>query len=152
MSWANQRVFTSIQSLPIEALDSYIVNPGWSAKHILQHIVSGADWFAYWLTGTDWHDIKIPHSILEVAEIGQLLENFDVVAIGESEKSDEFITRNVEGKPVTNLRSTVLSQTVHHATEHRAQLIDALEFKGFKPINLDDIDLWHFESYENRLS
>ncbi|NDF10914.1 MAG: hypothetical protein EB046_03715, partial [Actinobacteria bacterium] len=50
MSWANQRVFSSIQSLPIEALDSYIVNPDWNAKHILRHIVSGSDWFAYWLT------------------------------------------------------------------------------------------------------
>ena len=152
MSWANQRVFSSIQSLPIEALDSYIVNPDWSAKHILQHIVSGSDWFAYWLTGADWHDIKLPHAMSEVAEIAQLLEKFDAVAIGESEKTDEFITRDVEGKLVTNLRSTVLSQTVHHATEHRAQLIDALECKGFKPINLDDIDLWHFESYENRKS
>ena len=56
MSWANQRVFASIQGLPQQALDSYIVNSEWGAKHILQHIVSGADWFDYRLTGTDWHE------------------------------------------------------------------------------------------------
>ena len=148
MSWANQRVFSSIQGLPQQALDSHIVNSEWSAKHILQHIVSGADWFAYWLTEADWHDIKLPREMSDVADIAKQLADFDAVAIGESEKPDELITRDVEGKLTTNLRSTVLAQAVHHATEHRAQLIDALEFKGYKPINLDDIDLWNFESFE----
>ena len=84
----------------------------------------------------------------DVADIAKQLADFDAIAIGESEKPDELITRDVEGKLTTNLRSTVLAQAVHHATEHRAQLIDALEFKGYKPINLDDIDLWNFESFE----
>jgi len=152
MSWANQRVFSSIQGLPQQALDSHIVNSEWSAKHILQHIVSGADWFAYWLTEADWHDIKLPQEMSDVADIAKQLADFDAVAIGESEKPDELITRDVDGKLTTNLRSTVLAQAVHHATEHRAQLIDALEFKGHKPINLDDIDLWHFESFEKSQS
>ena len=47
--------------------------------------------------------------------------------------------------------STIVTQSIHHATEHRAQLIDALEFKGFKPINLDDIDLWSFDDFERSL-
>ena len=152
MSWANQKVFASIQWLPKQALDSYIVNSEWSAKHILQHIVSGADWFAYWLTEADWHDIKLPQGMSDVAEIAKQLADFDAVAIGESERPDELITRDVDGKLTTNLRSTVLAQAVHHATEHRAQLIDALEFKGYKPINLDDIDLWHFERFEKSQS
>jgi uncharacterized damage-inducible protein DinB len=46
------------------------------------------------------------------------------------------------------LRSTVLSQAIHHATEHRAHIASALEAKGFEPINLDDISLWDYEKYE----
>jgi len=46
------------------------------------------------------------------------------------------------------LRSTVLSQAIHHATEHRAQIASALEAKGFKPVDLDDISLWAYERYE----
>jgi uncharacterized damage-inducible protein DinB len=42
----------------------------------------------------------------------------------------------------------LLVQAVHHATEHRAQLIDALESRGHQSINLDDIDLWAFEVFE----
>ena len=71
---------------------------------------------------------------------------FDKTIIEESRRDDESITQEIEGKSVTKLRSTIITQAVHHATEHRAQLIDALEYKGYKVINLDDIDLWSFES------
>ena len=55
----------------------------------------------------------------------------------------EFI--NAEKKLVKRWRSTILSQSIHHATEHRAQLASALEAKGFKPVDLDELDLWAFE-------
>ena len=46
------------------------------------------------------------------------------------------------------LRSTIglNPQSIHHATEHRAQLASALEAKGFTPVDLDELDLWSFES------
>jgi len=50
-----------------------------------------------------------------------------------------------EGQLIQRWRSTILSQAIHHATEHRAQIASALEAKGFTPINLDDLDLWEFE-------
>jgi len=55
----------------------------------------------------------------------------------------EFV--NYENKLVKRWRSTILSQAIHHATEHRAQIASALEAKGFAPVNLDDLDLWEFE-------
>jgi uncharacterized damage-inducible protein DinB len=55
----------------------------------------------------------------------------------------EFL--NYEDKLVKRWRSTILSQAIHHATEHRAQIAAALEAKGFTPVNLDDLDLWSFE-------
>jgi hypothetical protein len=39
-------------------------------------------------------------------------------------------------------------QAIHHATEHRSQLVDALDFKGYKSIVLDDLDLWAFDKLE----
>ena len=56
----------------------------------------------------------------------------------------EFL--NHEKKVVKRWRSTILSQSVHHATEHRAQIASALEAQGFKPVDLDELDLWSFES------
>lgn len=44
MAWANQKVFSSVQTLPDGALESFIVNEEWTVKHILHHIVAGAEW------------------------------------------------------------------------------------------------------------
>ena len=59
---------------------------------------------------------------------------------------------NFEDKLVKRWRSTILSQAIHHATEHRAQIASALEAKGFTPMNLDDLDLWEFEKTTNSKS
>ena len=55
----------------------------------------------------------------------------------------EFV--NAEGDQVKRWRSTILSQAIHHASEHRSQIASALDAKGFTPVNLDDLDLWSYE-------
>jgi uncharacterized damage-inducible protein DinB len=57
--------------------------------------------------------------------------------------------KNYEDKIVKRWRSTILSQSIHHATEHRAQIASALEAKGFKPVDLDELDLWSYEIETN---
>ena len=146
MAWANQQVYAAAATLPDEAFGSYIVNPEWSAGEILQHIVGGGDWYQYRLTNKPWSDIPGVTTGKDVLVLAEMLAKFDAVIIEEARKEDAPITQEIEGKTVTKLRSTIISQAIHHATEHRAQLIDALEFKGYKVINLDDIDLWNFES------
>jgi len=56
MSWANQKVYASFATLPDEALDAYITNPEWTARHLLQHIVSGSDWYVYCLGIAPWNE------------------------------------------------------------------------------------------------
>lgn len=148
MAWANQRVYDSLQGLPDAALDAYMVNPEWSARRILQHIVSGADWYVYCLTGAMWSEVPTPSVIADVPALARTLAEFDAAILSQSELPDDFLTIKEDEKSWQNLRSTLLAQAVHHATEHRAQLIDALESRGFTPINLDDIDFWAFERFE----
>ena len=150
MAWANQRVYHSLNSLPDEALTSFIVNPEWNAQRIIQHIVSGADWYVYCLTGEMWSEVPTPSTIKEIEELAVMLANFDAKIISQAGLPDEPLTIREEGESWQNLRSTLLAQAIHHATEHRAQLIDALESKGFTPINLDDIDFWAFEKFEKQ--
>ena len=52
---------------------------------------------------------------------------------------------NYSGKLVKRWRSTILSQAIHHATEHRAQIASALEAKGFISVNLDDLTVTKYE-------
>jgi hypothetical protein len=68
----------------------------------------------------------------------------DAVLLKESYKPEGEVLREVDGKLVRRARSTIIFQSVHHATEHRAQLVEALNAGGFTGINLDDFDLWAY--------
>jgi len=148
MAWSNQRMYNAVQELPDSALDAYITNPEWTAGRILQHIVGGADWYVHCLTGQPWRDITLPKSMADLDLLKEQLTEFDAKISSQVELPDEYLTITEDGKSWQNLRSTILAEAIYHAAEHRTQLIDALESKGFAPISLDDLDLWNFEKYE----
>lgn len=152
MAWANQRVFAAVQTLPHQALESFIVNEDWNVRHLLDHLVSGADWYLYCLRGGHLQEFAQPSKMEEVAALSKSLEAADSELITLGELEDEMLTIEFEGQAENNLRSTMISQAIYHATEHRAQIVGALEFRGYKPILLDDIDLWAFENFEAGLT
>jgi uncharacterized damage-inducible protein DinB len=146
MAWANQKVYQAVETLPDESLQSYVVNKEWTAYEIVFHICQSAGFYV-WRLGIG----EKPADIEEPAKVGtlrNLLETHDknlLLAVGQDDREIEF---KQQDKLIYRWASTILTQAVHHATEHRAQLIDTLEYKGFKPINLDDIDLWAFDEFE----
>jgi uncharacterized damage-inducible protein DinB len=150
MAWANQRVFAAVSELPDEALKSFIVNPEWTANKILRHICGGATWYVYRLEIEDWQDIPKVNTTTDIKGLAVMLAGLDAKLISAVHQEDREIDTEVEGEMKRVWASTILSQAVHHSDEHRAQLIDALEYKGYKPINLDDIDLWAFEGFERK--
>ncbi|MEI8223349.1 MAG: DinB family protein [Actinomycetes bacterium] len=151
MAWANQRVYEAVQKLPDEALGAYIVNPEWTAGQILQHIVGGADWYVHCLTQAPWRDIYVPKSMKDLDLLKEQLSEFDAKIATQADLPDIYLTLKEGEKSWQNLRSTILAEAIYHAAEHRTQLIDALESKGYTPIALDDLDLWKFEQYEKEM-
>lgn len=150
MAWSNQKVYESIAKLPDEALNSYIVNPEWTAAKILEHICGGATWYVYRLEIEDWVDIPKIEKSSDVLVVAKLLGDLDSKLVEAANNEDRELEYRLEDEDrvVRRWYSSILAQAVHHATEHRAQLIDALESKGYKPINLDEIDLWNFDGFE----
>ena len=84
----------------------------------------------------------------EVKLLKDTLLELDAKILEQSDLPEDDLTINEDAETWLALRSTVLTQTIHHATEHRAQLMDALEARGYTPISLDDVDLWSFARYE----
>jgi uncharacterized damage-inducible protein DinB len=152
MAWANQRVYAAFSALPDVALDAYIVNPEWTARRILQHIVASADWYVYCLGIAPWHGFDEPKTISELAGLAKTLEMCDAQIATALELDDEVLTYQEGEFTGQVLRSTLISEAVLHATEHRAQLMDAIESRGSSAISLDSIDLWAFESFERESS
>jgi uncharacterized damage-inducible protein DinB len=87
--------------------------------------------------------------VLAIADFARLKEQAAIVDKALLDCADlddiQIEFKNYEDKLVKRWRSTILSQSIHHATEHRAQLASALEAKGFKPLDLDALDLWSYE-------
>jgi uncharacterized damage-inducible protein DinB len=149
-AWASQRVYEAVQELPLEALDAYISDPEWSVGRLLQHIVGGADWYVYCLTGAALSHQEKPSSMADIKALAQELAGYDQVIASHASLPDEYLTIKENEKSWQNLRSTILAEAIYHAAEHRTQLIDALESRGFKTISLDSLDLWSFESWEKK--
>ena len=154
MAWANQATIAHLQTLPIESLKAYATNPEWFVAEIAHHIVDSADHLAYEITGkpalTQPGDPCIA-DIEKISDLARLAEQAaiaDAHLISAADLDDVWLDLENDGRKFQRLRSTVLSQAIHHATELRTHIASALEAKGFEPIFLDDISLWDYEIYE----
>jgi len=152
MAWANQKTIEHLQTLPEESLKAFATNPEWFVGEIVYHITDSSDHYAFRISGTPAltqpgapciDDVRV---IADLARLKEQAATVDAMLLDCVKLEDvqlEFV--NAEGDQVKRWRSTILSQAIHHATEHRAQIASALEAKGFTPVNLDDLDLWSFE-------
>ena len=158
MAWANREILTKVAVMPDEALDSYAVNPEWTAREIARHICSSATWYgwrlldwknfteaesAYWQEKLDVTE-EMPANSADLKILIERLGEADSVLLEAGAQPEGVVHREVDGELITRARSTIISQAIHHATEHRAQLVSALEARGFTSINLDDYDLWSY--------
>jgi len=152
MAWANQKTISHLEELPAESLKAFATNPNWHVAEIVHHIVDSADHYAFRISGvpalTQPGDPCID-DVVTLADLARISSQATIVdaALLECVKLDDIQIefKNYEDKIVKRWRSTILSQAIHHATEHRAQIASALEAKGFAPVDLDELDLWSFE-------
>ena len=154
MSWANQKTIAHLQTLPEQSLSAFATNPKWQVSEITHHIVEAADAYAFRITGE--HPQLPGDSIPEItttadlALIAKQAEAIDAALLKSVSLDDEQIEfTNYSGKLVKRWRSTILSQAIHHATEHRAQIASALEAKRLTPLHPAPSDLWAFEIEKN---
>ena len=145
MSWANQEVYKLIITLPDEALNAYATDPEWTVGEILRHIASSSGGYGARLKGVDAEVLVRPKTMQELQVIAKQLLSNDAQLLELAKVTDEKIAVIREGQTTHWMRSTIVTQAIHHATEHRAQAVCALEAKGFKAVNLDDFDVWAYE-------
>ena len=146
MAWANQEIYKLIAELPDEALDAYATDPEWTVREILRHIASSSGGYASRLEGKENVVLEQPKNMAELREIAKVLATNDARLLKLVGLEDQPITYTREdGQTVTWMRSTIITQAVHHSIEHRAHAVSALEARGFKKVDLDDFDVWGYE-------
>ena len=157
-AWANQEIIGEIAKLSKEALHAYSVNPEWTVGSIVRHIASATNWYVWRLLDREaftpeekvFWDARLRDcdegapAMQDLAFVLQVLKDSDAWLLEQSRLPDADVPREFRGEQHVFKRSTILSQAVHHATEHRSQAVSALEVRGFPSINLDNYDVWSF--------
>jgi uncharacterized damage-inducible protein DinB len=147
MAWANAYVFDQIASQPDSSLKMSAPNDTWTVAEILEHLTASR--YADLLDGTGDIPTQVPTNNKEVVELKHLSATFDTRLREAAKNPIGFVEfTNWEGRQLHRNRETILTQAIHHATEHRAQIAGIFANHGMKVVDLDEIDLWAFANYE----
>lgn len=145
-AWADDLLFRNLLECPDEALQWNYVDPEWPISRIAMHIVDGAQWYRYVLTGQMWEEIIEPKKVTDLENLRIQLENIHRDFLAQLDLPDELIEFEDENGSRKAMRSTVLNQICYHSTEHRAQIFVALQKNGWTEITADDFDVWAWET------
>jgi uncharacterized damage-inducible protein DinB len=144
MAWANAALIARLTELPVDTLSLASPRNEWTVAMILDHLVSGAGRYAARLEGGPRLDRPAsPATTAGLAELGSDCAAYDARIRSQATLPDgpAAFAGQTSDIPV---RSTVVAQAIHHATEHRAQIAAALATNGVDAIDLDALDLWAF--------
>lgn len=144
MAWANQFVLDKIGQLTEEDWKLQLTKEDWSVQELANHIVLAAGGYAHRISGTAVSTGLDQKMVIPLPDLQKYCAEADEILRIESHKSDEINTYIRDGKNIERSRSTIISQSIHHATEHRAQISDTLKVHGIRILDLDEIDLWAF--------
>ena len=146
MAWSNQEIYKEVQKLGKEVLDYYVVDPEWTVRKILVHIVGAGHLYGQRLDREDFSPFKIENDDDNVL-IDQLLvelERIDQGLMKYANVEDGDLTYMTSQGERTSKISTIISQMIFHAAEHRAQIVAALDKHNIREINLDHYSVFGY--------
>ena len=148
MAWANSYVFDQMAKLSESELLLAAPKDDWSAAAILEHLIPTG--YSHRLDGLERAETFIPKNSLEVIAMKEICASLDSRLREAAKTPDGFVEFTRDEIVYRHARQTILAQSIHHATEHRAQIAGIFASHGMKIIDLDSIDLWAFADYEGK--
>ena len=138
MAWANQEIFKEVKKLGPDVLDYYVVDEEWTVRTIMVHIVAASHLYGQRLEEGPYSKIEFDTKSPDLIDnLLSALEDIDDNLIEQAYKGDREITYETSKGIRTHMASVILSMMIFHTTEHRAQIIAALDKNNERSINLD---------------
>ena len=147
MQWANKEIYSEVAKLDSEVLDYYVIDPEWKIKTILLHIAKASNNYGQFVNGvteTEPLELEEPSSSDDIKVLTDKLYEIDQGLIDNQGIGDIDLTIKMRSGVKEHKSSTIFSQMVFHAAEHRAQVVAALDRHNVRSINLDDYDVWSY--------
>jgi uncharacterized damage-inducible protein DinB len=146
--WANLGILKNCAGLTDEQLDATIPGTYGTIRDTLQHIARAElSYFSRISTGQQY---LFPEGAPPMT-IAELTESVRKTGAGFIEwapkvQAGETVQIDWDGTPRDVPKTTILTQVINHATEHRAQIMTILTQLGVEPPNLDS---WsHFDELD----
>jgi uncharacterized damage-inducible protein DinB len=148
-AWANIQLFTTLSKLPTQSYGYSLPHDEWTVAAIAQHFVRSAGGYATALDKVEAGiDVPLPKNSDDFLELVRICAIFDARLREAATVPDALVTRVRDGVTITRARSTVVSQSIHHATEHRAQIASILSLHQVVGVDLDELDVWAYGDAE----
>lgn len=144
MAWANQFVLGKLGEITEDDWKLKLTQDDWSIQELANHIVLAAGGYAKRVSGISVSTGLEQGMVIPLEKLQEYCAAADEILRMQSHKPDEINTYLRNGGSFERSRSTIISQSIHHATEHRAQISDTLKVHGIRILDLDEIDLWAF--------
>lgn len=152
MAWANGEFLSQLARIPAENWKLALPNePGEEASigEIARHFTRSSAFYVYRLDGAEpANAYDVPSTEADMLRLAHLCAQTDVRLREESLLPDVKTSFVRDGKTIVRARSTILAQSIHHATEHRAQIASILTSHKAGRIDLDDLDVWSYGDAE----
>ena len=147
MQWANKEIYSEVAKLDSEVLDYYVIDPEWKVKTILLHIAKASNNYGQFVSGvteTKPLELEEPSSSDDIKVLTDKLYEIDQGLIDNQGIGDIDLTIKMRSGVKEHKSSTIFSQMVFNAAEHRAQIVAALDRHNVRSNNLDDYDVWSY--------
>ncbi|MFN8532116.1 MAG: DinB family protein [Dehalococcoidia bacterium] len=139
-NWATLRLIDHLRILPAEQLDAAGNGAFGTIRQTLAHLVRSEEGYFAYLTGERPSPPlgEDPLSLGELAEgIARLGPGWERLAVDDAVAGREIVTRD----GWRTIGVVPLAQAIHHADEHRAQVLAMLGMRGFA---VPDLGVWDF--------
>ena len=152
MAWANGEFIAQLARFPTEtwklALPNETGEEG-TVGEIARHFIRSSAFYVRRLDGKEpTNKYEVPTRAEDMLELAQFCRESDARLREESYLPDGKTTFTRDGRLIERARSTILGQSIHHATEHRAQIASILTAHKAGRIDLDDLDVWSYSDAE----
>ncbi|MSY56449.1 MAG: hypothetical protein F2640_05040 [Actinobacteria bacterium] len=152
MGWANQFVLAKLEGLNEDDWQLKLTSEDWSIQELANHIVLAAGGYAYRVSGEWVYSNLEQEMVIPLADLQKYCGQADEILRVQAHKADSVDTYMRDGQKSFRSRSTIISQSIHHATEHRAQISDTLKVHGIRILDLDEIDVWAYSDIAGEIN